>query len=95
MGQIDVDFLGCQLQVHGGHAPGAFDAQDAPVKFTIFHRYWMAIHAVGVHGPASERAVFILAGSRDASSFKARELFKHEDDDTQKDAPKRFQKQIE
>jgi hypothetical protein len=37
MGQIDMYFFGCQLQVHGGHAPGAFDAKDAPVKFSIFH----------------------------------------------------------
>jgi hypothetical protein len=49
MGQIDVYFLGCQLQVYGGHAPGAFDAQNAPVKLTIFHTNRMAIHAAGVH----------------------------------------------
>src|ERR1017187_9693753 len=49
MVQIDVHLFGCQSQVHGGHAPGAFDAQDAPVKLTIFHADWMAIHAHGVH----------------------------------------------
>src|ERR1017187_6015445 len=49
MVQIDVHLFGCQLQVHGGHAPGAFDAQEAPVKLTIFHADWMAIHADEVH----------------------------------------------
>src|ERR1035438_6360260 len=49
MGQIDVHLLGCQLQVHRGYAPGTFDAQNPPVKLTIFHGYWMNTRGVGVH----------------------------------------------
>ncbi len=26
-----------------------FDAENAPVKLTIFHDYWIAIHVFGVH----------------------------------------------
>ena len=48
MGQIDMDFLGRQLQVYRGHAPRMFDAENEPVKLTIFHDYWMAIHVFGV-----------------------------------------------
>src|ERR1017187_6046973 len=36
---------------HGGYAPGALDTQNAPVKFPIFHGYWMDNHAVGVAWP--------------------------------------------
>src|SRR6266496_4757536 len=41
MGQIDVHLLGSRLQVHRGNAPGAFDGQNTPVKFPIFHGYWI------------------------------------------------------
>jgi hypothetical protein len=41
MGQIDMHLLGCQLQVDGGHSPGVFDAQNAPVQLTIFHGDWI------------------------------------------------------
>src|SRR6266496_3166949 len=57
MGQIDVHLLGCRLQVHRGNAPGAFDGQNTPVKFPIFHGYWMDRHAVGVHGPAKRGGI--------------------------------------
>ena len=54
MGQVNVHLLGRQLQVHGGHAPGSLDAQNAPVQFAIFHDDWMTIHAVGVHDGRSD-----------------------------------------
>src|SRR5438132_10847879 len=55
MGQIDVHFLGEQVQVHGGHAPGVLDAQNAAVKLTVFHSDGMAIHAVWVQSARSTR----------------------------------------
>jgi hypothetical protein len=42
MGQVNVYLAGVQLQVHRGHIPGAFQAQNPPVKLTIIHGYWMA-----------------------------------------------------
>jgi hypothetical protein len=50
MGQVDVHLAGGQQQIHGGHTPGVFDAQNTPVKLAIFHDDWMDLHAVGVHG---------------------------------------------
>src|ERR1700692_1577865 len=52
MGQIDVHFFGDQLQVHGSHAPGALDAQDAAVKLTAFHGDWMGYTPYGCIAPA-------------------------------------------
>src|ERR1017187_8971618 len=40
---------------HGGYAPGALDTQNAPVKFPIFHGYWMDNHAVGGAWPDQAR----------------------------------------
>src|SRR5207302_10873786 len=50
--QIDVHFLGFQLQVHGGHSPGLFQAQNPPVKLSIFHGYWMGRPRLGVRPAA-------------------------------------------
>ena len=51
MGQIDVDLLGLQPQVYGGHIPGVFDAQNTAVKFSIFHPHWMDVGAIRCTGP--------------------------------------------
>jgi hypothetical protein len=50
-----MDFLGSQLQVYRGDAPRMFDTENAPVKLTIFHDHWMAIHASGVHSVGAKR----------------------------------------
>src|SRR2546425_13137462 len=50
MSQVNMNLLGSQLQVHRGHTPRVFDAQNATVKLPIFHADWMTIHAAGVHG---------------------------------------------
>ena len=57
MGQVKVHLPGCHLQVDGCRTPGSFDAQNAPVKLTIFHADWMKIHPGWVHDARSRRGM--------------------------------------
>jgi hypothetical protein len=49
MCQMDMHLPRCQMHVHRLHPPGALNAEDAAIKFTTFHAYWIAVHPARVH----------------------------------------------